>query len=208
MHLVGIRRRTDVHRIKTWSRPSRCGKRPHGRGIRARRRGGKIHGRTMTLAGWSGAAYGDPSTMGKWCLGYVTGLMSSASREPRHFFQRRLVTSSLGGDVSAFSGMVDHMPMLREFHAHFLDVLLSLVGLDDCESLSTHLKNGKNSTEKPLVRHFGHPAGLGDAGTGQCLLASWIGKSGGWIDENQWRYGAPPFVFWNLGRRILARYVP
>ena len=56
-------------------------------GEEMRKGGGKIHGGTMALVGWSGAAYGDQSTMGKCRLGYVIGLTSSPVRGPRRIIQ-------------------------------------------------------------------------------------------------------------------------
>ena len=38
--------------------------------------------------------------------------------------------------------------MLREFFGHFVDLSPVMVGLEDCESLSTRLKKKKMSTEK------------------------------------------------------------
>ena len=54
----------------------------------------------------------------------VIRLMSSSMRGPSHIIQwtseytRKMVTSSLGRVVYAFSEMVGHMPMLREISAH------------------------------------------------------------------------------------------
>ena len=54
----------------------------------------------------------------------------------------------------AFSEMVDHMSLIREFYAPFVDISPGMVGLEDCESLFNHLRNKKMITEKYLVRHF------------------------------------------------------
>ena len=86
----------------------------------------------MTLVGWSDAAYVDRSTLGKWYLGYVFGLMSSPLKGPR--YSSLGVPSSLGGEVYAFSGMVAHKSMLREFYAHFLGLSPGMAGLENCES--------------------------------------------------------------------------
>ena len=86
--------------------------------------------------------------------------MSSSLTGPCHVLQwtskftRKLVKSSLGGEVYAFSEMIDHMALLREFYAPFSHISSGLVGTEDCESLFTHLKNKKMITEKYLVRHF------------------------------------------------------
>ena len=44
--------------------------------------------------------------------------------------------------------------MLRELFAHFLDLSLDMVGLEDCETFSAHLKNKMITTEKFLDRQF------------------------------------------------------
>ena len=54
----------------------------------------------------------------------------------------------------AFSEMIDHMALLREFYAPFSRISPGMVGMEDCESLFAHLKNRKMITEKYLVRHF------------------------------------------------------
>ena len=119
-----------------------------------------MHGGAMSLVGWSDAAYGDLTKNGKCRLGYLIGLMSSALSGPCHVLQwtskftRKLVKSSLGGEVYAFSEMLDHMTLLRGFYAPFAKVSPGMVGMVDCESLFTHLKNRKMVTEKYLVRHF------------------------------------------------------
>ena len=67
-------------------------------------------------------------------------------------FTRGLAKSSLGGDVCAFSEMLDHMSMLREFFGHFKNLYSGMAGLEDCESLFTHLKK-KLIAAKFLERH-------------------------------------------------------
>merc|ERR1712215_449403 len=69
-------------------------------------------------------------------------------------FTRKLVKSSLGGEVYAFSEMLDHMSMLREFYGNFAGSKPGMIGLEDCESLFTHLRKSKSITEKFLDRHF------------------------------------------------------
>ena len=54
----------------------------------------------------------------------------------------------------AFSEMIGHMTLLREFYGPFSRISPGLVGMEDCESPSTHLKNKNVITEKYLVRHF------------------------------------------------------
>ena len=111
----------------------------------------------MTLMVWSDAAYGGQSSLGKCRLGYVIGLMSPNLCGPCHRtseFTRKLVKSSLGGEVYAFSEMLDHMSMLSEFYGHFAASFSGMVGLEDCESLFTHLKKKKVIAERFMARHF------------------------------------------------------
>ena len=54
----------------------------------------------------------------------------------------------------AFSEMIDHMALLREFYGPFSRISPGLVGMEDCERLFTHLKNRGMVTEKYLVRHL------------------------------------------------------
>ena len=69
-------------------------------------------------------------------------------------FARKRVESSLGGEVYAFSEMLGHMSMLREFHGHFLDFFPGMAGLEGCESLFARLRSKKMIAEKFLARHF------------------------------------------------------
>ena len=46
------------------------------------------------------------------------------------------------------------MALLRDFYAPFAHLSPGMVGMEDCESLFTHLKNRKMVTEKYLIRHF------------------------------------------------------
>ena len=64
-------------------------------------------------------------TEGKCRLELAIGLMSSSLTGPPHVlfraskFTRKLVKSSLGGEVYGLSEMVEHMSALREFYAPF-----------------------------------------------------------------------------------------
>ena len=58
------------------------------------------------------------------------------------------------GEVYAFSEMIDHMALIREFYAPFVGLSPGMVGMEDCESLFSHLRNKKMVTEKYLIRHF------------------------------------------------------
>ena len=123
-----------------------------------RLRGEKVHERTMTLVGWSGAAFGDQSTTGRCRLRYVIGLAPSALRVPRHIIQwtskftLKLVRGSLGGEVCAFSEMVDHTTMLREVYAQFTYLSPGMAGLQDCESFFARLRKKKIISEMFSVR--------------------------------------------------------
>ena len=114
----------------------------------------------MTLAGWSDAAEGNQPSIGRCRLGYVAGLMSANLCGPRRIIPwasqstRKLVESSLGGEVYAFSEMLDHESMLREVYGHSVDVYPGMAGLEDCESPFAHLKKEKMITEKFSARHF------------------------------------------------------
>ena len=114
----------------------------------------------MTFAGWSDAAFGYQSAEDKCRLDYVIGLMSSTFGGSRHMRRRapkstrKLVESSLGGEVYALSEMADHMLLLEDFRGPFGRVNPGEVGLGNCESLFTHLKTKKMIAEKYLVRHF------------------------------------------------------
>ena len=109
---------------------------------------------------WQGPGDLDLSQNGKCRLGYLIGITSSPLTGPCHVLQwtskftRKLVKSSLGGEVYASSEMIDHMALLREFYAPFSHISPGLVGMEDCESLFTHLEKKKTVTEKYLVRHF------------------------------------------------------
>ena len=46
------------------------------------------------------------------------------------------------------------MALLRELFAPFSRISPGMVGMEDCGSLFTHLKNRKMVTEKYLARHF------------------------------------------------------
>ena len=91
--------------------------------------------------------------MGMCRLRYVIGLMSPIPRGPRRFFQwaakltRKLVNSSLGEEVYAFSEIDGHASMLRELYAHFMGLSPGTVGTEFRETLVTHLKGKKVSAE-------------------------------------------------------------
>ena len=80
--------------------------------------------------------------------------MSSALSGPCHIIQRtskftrKLVTSSLGGEVFAFSEMLDHMSMLPECFGRFAIRYPGMVGLEGRESLFAYLKKKKLIAEK------------------------------------------------------------
>ena len=92
--------------------------------------------------------------------------------------------SGLGGEAYASCEMLDRTFALREFYEQFRDRAPGAGGLEDRESLLTHLKK-KISTEKFLARRFfAIQQALGMHGAGQKKLAPRIRKSGRWIDEN------------------------
>ena len=125
-----------------------------------RERGDMVHCGSMSLAGWSEAAFGDQSTEGKCRLGYVVGPMSSTLKGPRHISQwtskltKKVAKSSLGGEVYALRETAGHMLLGKVVYEPFGGMNPGLAGLGDRESLYTHLKTGKRVAEKYLVRHF------------------------------------------------------
>ena len=162
-----------------------------------RKRGEKIPGGSMAPVVWSDAAYGDHSTVGERRLGHVIRLMPSALRGPCHIIQRAANFArdpfkiSLGGEVYEFSRMVDHMLMLRGIYAHPPDLFL---GYGWPQSLRMPFFAPEEQDDYHREFHgstvSGYAAGLGDAGAGQCILASGTWDSGGRIDESQERHGA------------------
>ena len=65
-----------------------------------------------------------------------------------------LSRAAWGGEAYAFSEMIDHMALLREFYGPVSRISPGLVGTEDCESLFTHLGNREMVTEKFLFHHF------------------------------------------------------
>ena len=61
--------------------------------------------------------------------------------------------NSLGGEVHALCEMAGRILLLKDFFGPFWGVSPGLVGLEDCESLFTHLTTKKMNAEKYLVRH-------------------------------------------------------
>ena len=86
--------------------------------------------------------------------------MSPTSSGPRHIFRwatevaRHLAEGSLGGEVYALGEMAGRIPALEDFYWPFEGANPALVGLDDCESLSTRLETEQMIAEKNMVRHF------------------------------------------------------
>ena len=74
-------------------------------------------------------------------------------------FARKLVRSSLGGEVTALSEMVGHTSVLRYFYAPLEVSDPGMAGLGDCGSLFAHLMTRKMITEGFLARH-----GRGESG--------------------------------------------
>ena len=58
-------------------------------------------------------------------------------------FTRKQVKSSPGGEVYAFSEMMDHATLLRKFCASFVDFSLAMVGLEDGKTGRTTKKVSK-----------------------------------------------------------------
>ena len=175
---VNSLRRSDVYRInelvrvaKDWqqetvrkdassSHPWRAPGRGDGVQRKLWKRGERVLCDSMTLAGWRDAAYGGQSAAGEGRVGYVIGLMSSTSKGPCNILQRtpeftrKIEKSSLGGQVNAGSEMMDRVLSLEEFYGLFGGAIHGAAGLEDCESLLTHLRTKKTITGKYLVRHL------------------------------------------------------
>ena len=102
--------------------------------------------------------------------------------------------------------MVDHMSTLRELFAHFLDLPLSMAGLEDRESLFTHTKNEMIITENSRFGIFWPFSRPRRRRTWAMLFGSlgWEIWRAGWRKPRRiWRLFV---VFWNLGRLILGYY--
>ena len=111
------------------------------------------------LTGWPDAARGDQSSGGKCFLGYVIELMSSSLSGPwalpqsKSKFTRKVVKSSPGGVVYAFSEAIDHMTLSRAKCAPFGYLSPGMISFENCASVSTHRRNKKTSTARYLVCH-------------------------------------------------------
>ena len=70
----------------------------------------------------------------------------------------------MGGELYAFSDMIDHMTLLGEFYSSFQDSHPGIAGLEDCGCPFYHPKKTKVA-EKYLARHSlgaQQPLGSGD----------------------------------------------
>ena len=107
----------------------------------------------MSLIGWSDTAYRDRPPEGRCRSGCVVGLMSSTLSGAYRIlqwaskFNRKLVKTGLGGKAYAFSEMVDHVALLRDFPALFTDMSPGAV----CLALP---QNRTIIAGKFLARHF------------------------------------------------------
>ena len=112
-----------------------------------------------TSARRSDVVYGDQTKGERSRLGHAVGLVSSSPRVPCRrplwapMFTRILVKGSLGGEVYAFSEMMGHVALLRDFYAPLAHVSLGMVGLEDCGSPLTHPRNKRAIPGKVLARH-------------------------------------------------------
>ena len=86
-----------------------------------RRRREKLHCEAMTPAGWSDASRGDKSAGGKCRPGTAIGPMTSTLSGPCHFlhwtskYSKKLMRSSLGGELYLRCEMIDYASLLRGF---------------------------------------------------------------------------------------------
>ena len=96
-----------------------------------------------------------------------------------------MVTGILAGEVYALGEMMDHMVLLRERYRPCVDLSPGVVGLVDCEKVSTHLKKERGVAEKgfgPLL--FADSSSLGPGRSGQYVLASGTRGPSGWLDQS------------------------
>ena len=175
--------------ILKYGSPSQLGGTSQGNGDgKMGKRSGKMQGGTMTLAGWSDAACGDQSSLGKCHLGYVIGLMSPTLRGPCHFIQwaskftRKSAKSSLGGAQVDAGPHVDALWIFLAFY-----IPLSRYGLprELLKSLCAPREQESNHGKVRGSTFFRHTASYRTEGIGQCVLASGPGKPCGWIDQDK-----------------------
>ena len=127
---------------------------------RIRTRGEKAHCGTMTPAGWPYIVYREQTSEGKCRPGYAIGLASSTLRVPCHLLQRpskfarKLAERNPGGEVFAFSDMIDSMALLREFRAPVADLPPGMAEMGACESPLTHLRDKKTIAAEHLARNI------------------------------------------------------
>ena len=125
-----------------------------------RTRGERDHCGTMSLFGRSNAADGDQSAEKKCRDGEVIGLMPASLTGPRHVLQRapkftrKRVKSSLGGDVYALCGMLNHVALIRGFREPSLGRSPGMIGSEGCGSLFDHVKTNLAITEKNSAPRF------------------------------------------------------
>ena len=114
----------------------------------------------MTLGSWSDAAYGDQSAEGNCRLRCVIGLMLSTLPGPRHILQwnSKFATKSArsirGGDVHAFSELINHTSPLCEFYGPFVNLSPGVTRFEGCEGLVARLMNKQATTGGYSTRHF------------------------------------------------------
>ena len=89
-------------------------------------------------------------------VGLLSPTNSGPCRIPQRasVFTRKLVRIISGGEVSALSEKIDRVACLRDFYAPFTGASPGMFGLEDCESLFSHLRNSKAVAGKCPVRHF------------------------------------------------------
>ena len=124
---------------------------------------------TMSWVGWSerwsvgGAVGACRYRREKMHCGAAYGgrpALSSSLAGPCHILQwtskltRKLARSSLGGEVYALCEIDDRMTPIRDFFGPLEGLAPGMVGLEDCESLLTHLRTKKPKSEKYLARRF------------------------------------------------------
>ena len=121
---------------------------------------------------------------------------------------RKSLRNSLEGEAYASSATWDHVALFWEFSSLCVDVSPSLLGLEGCVSLFTHLRNKKAAAEKYLARRL--PGMQQALETGKSDDVFWLPGPGNPADSpgKVKRDTAPFAAIWILlprGASIVAR---
>ena len=117
---------------------------------------GKVLCGAMSLAGRSDRVHGDHWRRPGFAIGFLPSTVHAPCRvlQWSSKFTRKMVKSSLGGQVYAFSEMADRAALLRDFFNSSVDLQPRMVGLEGCEGPFAHLENRRAIAGEYLVRHL------------------------------------------------------